>query len=112
MSEDDWLPIQYFDFWDFPRSFAVEYQGKLYLFDSYYDDVTNDYTQVFTVYQLPIELPHRLNSVERTQLENISREHLVHSSVEVGRILASQIHFDQSRRRFIHSAAFHELGIE
>lgn len=103
MSEDDWLPIKCFDFWDFPRSFAVEYQSKLYLFDSEYDDITNDYTHVFTVYQLPIE---------RTQLESISRTQLVQNAVEVGRLLTSQVRFDESRRRFMHSAAFHELRIE
>lgn len=61
MSENAWLPIVYRGFWDVPRAFSVEYQGKLYLFESLFDEDRDDFPDTFTVYHLPIALRDQLS---------------------------------------------------
>ena len=38
-----WANIQYRDFYDVPRIFVADYQGRLYLFDCPFDEALDDY---------------------------------------------------------------------
>ena len=103
MSENTWLPITYRDFYDIPHLIAVPYKGTLYLLDSPFDDDKDDYSDHFQVYRLPMELCE--------QLKALSWINLSQRGEEVGEIPVSHVKFDQSRRHFIQSDAFHELDI-
>ncbi|MBI3437578.1 MAG: hypothetical protein HY054_02795 [Proteobacteria bacterium] len=41
----EWLPIRYRDFWDLPRAFSVDYDGKTYFFDCPFNESIDDYQQ-------------------------------------------------------------------
>jgi hypothetical protein len=48
-----WATIKYREFWDVPRIFLVQHQGKLFLFDCPFDEATEDYPDQYRVYILP-----------------------------------------------------------
>ena len=50
---DRWLPIRYRDFWDVPRLIVVETEGRVLLLDSAFDDVLDEFSPEYTVYDLP-----------------------------------------------------------
>ena len=46
-------PINYRDFWDYPRIFFVEDGGRLYLFDCQFDGATEDYPDDYQIFRMP-----------------------------------------------------------
>ena len=48
MSEE-WNPIRYRDFYDFPRAFVVEHAGELLFFDCLFSDTLDDYGKEYVV---------------------------------------------------------------
>jgi hypothetical protein len=48
-----WADINYRGFWDIPRIFFVRFDDRLYLFDCQFDDVVEDYPDVYAVYEMP-----------------------------------------------------------
>ena len=50
---DNAVPIQYRDFYDVPRMFIVAHGGVTYLFDASFDEVLDDYPDIYTVSVLP-----------------------------------------------------------
>ena len=49
-----WLPIrQYRDFWDVPRMFLVDSDGRSMLFDCAFDEEREDFGDQYRVYLMP-----------------------------------------------------------
>ncbi len=98
-----WSAIQYRDFYDIPRAFVAERQGEWYFFDCPFDQDIDDYPDYFVVYRLARQLADRL--------EPMSWEALAGMGNLVGRVPASAIEFDQSKRRYINDRVFDLLPL-
>lgn len=45
----EWAPIQYREFYDYPRVLLVEFDGALHLLDAPFDEVADDYPQTYAI---------------------------------------------------------------
>lgn len=96
-----WSTIRYRDFYDVPRIFITTYNGELYLFDCPFDEQLDDYSDRYTVYQLP--------SLSEDELQ-CSWEHLAERAASVlGTIPVTQVKFDATKRNSIDTAVLEEL---
>lgn len=100
----NWLALRYRDFYDIPRAFVVEWQGKLYLFDSAFDVASDEYPDAYEVYQLPAELSDQVDYVSWTDL--------AHRGSRVGAVPTSAVEFDRSRRQLMNPAVFGLLVVD
>ncbi len=98
-----WLAIQYREFYDIPRAFVVERRAEWYFFDCPFDPETDDYPDYFAVYRLPRQLGDRF--------EAMSWEALAEIGDLVGRVPASAVEFDQSKRRCINDRVVEVLPL-
>lgn len=93
-----WLPLKYREYYDLPRAFVVEYRHALYFFDSRFDAETDEYSDYFDVYRLPMELANTL--------DQMSWEHLDLMGEVVGRVPTTAVHLDPSKRQFVDDGVF------
>jgi hypothetical protein len=97
----DFIPINYRDFYDFPRIFIVVDAGVTYLFDSSFDEASDDYSAFYTVCILP----------------PLTREELQGSWVSLsdravgylGHVPVTQVRFDESKRQSIDRASLQSV---
>jgi hypothetical protein len=106
LSSEGWLPVQYRDFYDVPRLVAVEHQGRVYLFDSPFDDDLDEYVDHYTIYRLPE------SAGTEVKLKDASWEGLVSAGEEIGRISVTDVEFDETRRERLHASVFRRLGVQ
>jgi len=98
---ETWLPIRYREFWDVPRSFLVRFRGRLFLFESLFDDALDDYPPRYKVHLMP--------DLAEDELKG-SWEHLSRRSVGwLGEVPVQSVKFDPTLRREIHADIFGSL---
>jgi len=97
MSEQ-WVPIRYRDFHDFPRAFVVERGGDLLFFDCRFSDVLDDYGNEYTVFRIKDELRDRIDHMPWTDLA-------AHSD-RIAVVPTKDVKFDETRRRAINTDVF------
>ncbi len=87
---NDWVPIQYRDFWDVPRIFLAEHHGMTLLFDCPFDELAEDYPTSYRVYEMP-----KLSVEELT-----GSWHRLHTKATrfLGEVPLSGVNFDPTRR--------------
>lgn len=96
-----WSTIRYRDFYDLPRIFITTHDGKQYLFDCPFDDELDDYSDRYSVYQLPAILEVELQG---------SWERLPERAVGLlGAVPVSEVQFDPTKRERINTAVLEEL---
>ena len=92
------VPIQYRGFWDIPRIFLARYLGRLFLFESRFDEVLEDHVDEFTVYELPIdgdaELPKDWTSLAERAVK------------QLGQVPVESVKFDASKRQAVDADVF------
>ncbi len=94
--------IRYFSFYDVPRTFIFERDGKIYLLECEFDDDLDNYPDQ---YELSIVQSDRMFS----QLENWkSIEPL--PKTPLGKVPVSSVHFDKSVRKFVDDDFLRELS--
>jgi len=98
MSENNWLPIHYRDFYDIPRAFVVEHEGRDYFFDCPFDDELDEYPAEYKVYRLP-------TAAVPTEAGQ-SWAHLSGVGQYLGRVATTQVPFDPSRRDAVSAKVF------
>jgi hypothetical protein len=92
------LPIQYRDFYDFPRAFIVEHAGRTYFFDCPFDGRLDEYPDSFQVYELD---PEFLRSGSTGSWEGLAAKGRL-----VGNVSTHRVIFDGTRRSAIDDAVF------
>lgn len=96
-----WSAIRYRDFYDVPRIFITTHNGEQYLFDCPFDEELDDYSDRYTVYQLP--------SLSEDELQG-SWVHLAERAASiVGTVPVVQVQFDTTKRNSIDTAVLEEL---
>jgi hypothetical protein len=97
----DWTAIRYRDFYDLPRLFLAEYEGRHYLFDCPFNEELDDYPDSYRVYQMP--------ALPESELQG-SWEHLPERAINfLGLVPVAQVQFDPTRRARINVAIFREV---
>jgi len=95
---EQWVPIRYRDFYDFPRAFMVERGGDLLFFDCPFRDAFDDYGEEYTVFCIKDELRDRAGQMPWTDL--------VGHSDRIGVVPTKAVKFDETRRRAINADVF------
>jgi hypothetical protein len=85
--------IKYFSFWDVPRTFAFERDGKVYVLTSYFDGTSDEYPDDYEVFV--ISGIGNLSAVNDWQ----SIELLPKTSL--GRVPVASVLFDKSHRKYV-----------
>lgn len=85
--------MKYRDFWDVPRSVAVEYHDRLLLFDCPFDDELDDYPDAYTVYSLDPSSSDKLNEASWECLPSLGKR--------MGTVSLTSLEFDESRRQAV-----------
>lgn len=94
----EWVPITYRDFWDVPRIFFANHDGRLYLFDCQFDEPGEDYPNEYQVFQMPV-----LTDADYAG----SWAGLWHKAVgKLGDVPIPAVRFDPSRRKAIGAEVF------
>ncbi len=106
MNETTWLPIQYREFYDVPRSIVVEYEGALYLFESALDDALDDYSEVYQVYRLPIVLRDQLNTWDTRSWIDLAL-----AGIHIGEVPVASVELDETKRAFLKASTFQRLEL-
>ena len=95
-----WVPIRYRDFYDLPRIFLAEHQGRTLLFDCPFDDVRDDYRDHYRVYELAsgVAVP-----------EEGSWHGLARAGRFLGEVPVAAVAFDPTRRAAVDDAVLTSL---
>ena len=96
-----WLPIKYREFYDIPRAFVVERGKALYFFDCPFDPDLDDYPEEYSVYRLPASIADQVDAMSWVDLGA--------RGDRIGRVPASSIRLDESRRGYIDDRVFELL---
>ena len=99
------VPFRYVEFYDVPRAIVLRYKGKLVLLDSPFDDELDDYSDSYSVYELP-------ESVEPS-LEKGSW--LFPESAKlacVGQIPVKAVRFDSTKRKALDPSVLDNIVFE
>jgi len=106
MNETFWLPIKYHEFYDVPRSIVVQHNNVLYLLESSFNDNTDEYSSVFKVYRLPIELWDQLDTLDMRSWNDLRL-----AGVYIGEVPVANVELDETKRAFLHKSTFQVLGL-
>ena len=88
------IPIrQYRDFWDVPRMFVVEADGRTLLFDCVFDEEVEDYADTYRVYLMP--------SLTERELEGSWAELATRALRSLATIPVASVRFDPTNRTFV-----------
>ena len=87
------IPINYRDFYDVPRMFIVVDAGVSYLFESSFEEASDEYSGFYTVSILP-PLSHEDLDGSWASLPDRAVGYL-------GQVPVSEVRFDQTRRQSI-----------
>ena len=97
----EWADIRYRDFYDLPRIFITNYQGRFYLFDCPFNDELDDYPDSYRVYQLP--------ALTEAELEG-SWEHLPELATSfLGVSPLTEVQFDPTKRERVNTVILSKL---
>ena len=88
------IPIEYGEFYDFPRQITFQLGGEWFFLSSAFDEERDDYPDVYEVYLLPFR------SEEEFQANPYYWRDLS-AAVHLGQIPISDIGLDETRRRSI-----------
>ena len=84
--------IKYFSFWDVPRTFVFERDGRLYLLTSEFDEEMDEYPNEYEVYVIP---DHKFSAVcDWNSVASLP-------TTRIGRVCISSVTFDSTRRKFV-----------
>lgn len=86
--------IRYREFYDVPRVFMVRHQGMQLLFDSRFNEATDEYSEAYEVFLLPSNISEETLSGSWESLTDLATKHL-------GTVPVSQVKFDPTMRREI-----------
>src|SRR5438270_8446037 len=97
-----WMAIrQYRDFWDVPRVFLVELDGRLVLFDCAFEEETEDYSDHYRVYLMP--------PVSDRELDGSWAELPARAIRSLGTVPVGIIRFDATKRAFVEAPSIHTI---
>lgn len=96
------IPIGYGGFWDVPRFILLRYGGKALLLVSLFDENLDEYSDEYSVCELP-------NETDRSELPRGSWIPDETPRSLVGRIPVSTVVFDPTKRNAINSACLDPL---
>lgn len=89
LADSVWLDIvEYRDFYDVPRTFVVRRKGVVYLFDSVFDEDSDEYSSEYQVYRL-----------QSTPEPGSNWSNLPAQGVYLGQVSVHHVTFDESKRR-------------
>ena len=97
-----WAAINYREFWDQPRIFFLTDGGRTYLFDCPFDDDQEDYPDEYRVYLLP--------SLTADELAGSWAGLFRRATAELGRVPASAVRFDPTKRQFVDASILDTLA--
>ncbi len=95
------VPIIYREFYDVPRVFIVKYKQHVFLFESVFDEKTDDYSEDYDVYLMPELAEEEISG----SWEKINSK----ATRKIGKILVSAVEFDITRRRNVKVTVLEEL---
>jgi len=98
-----WIPIRYRDFHDVPRAIVAEHDGSTIFLDCPFDDLADEYPDVYRVY--------RLDPARATGLGERSWVDLANDGRLIGEIPVDRVRFDATKRAAIDDAVFGMIGI-
>ncbi len=90
-----WLPIEYREFHDIPRTFVVNDGTGSYFFDCSFSDELDEYPDEFIVYKLHEKVSHSGSTFPWNELHKYGKR--------VGSIRIESVIFDKSKRKSIRS---------
>jgi hypothetical protein len=96
-----WADIKYRDFWDFPRIFLVEHEGRTFLFDNRFDEISEDYTDAYEVFELP--------ALTIQEIEGDWRTLSTKATARLGTVKLDAVRFDPTRRHQVDVAVLEQL---
>lgn len=96
-----WLSINYREFFDVPRIFLTQFEGRTYLFDCPFDDTLDDYPDTYSVYELP-DLAEAQRTGSWAHLRDMA-------TAVVGSISVASVRFDSTKRHRIDDAVFNQF---
>ena len=88
-----WCPIEYYEFYDVPRLFVVEWYGRRIVFDCPFDEGLDDYPSQYAVYSSPRQLE---GTPDRAWILGL----LVNQKPD-GQVPVKSVVFDESRRKMM-----------
>ena len=95
-----WVPIRYRDFYDVPRVFVANHEGRTLVFDCPFDAVRDDYRDHFRVYELAsgVAVP-----------EDGSWHELAEAGRFLGEVPITAVTFDPTRRAAVDATVLTSL---
>jgi hypothetical protein len=96
------IPFRYGGFWDVPRSILLRYREMTLLLRSPFDEKTDEYPNVYSVYQVPDAISQSVLGGDWALLEGAELRF-------VGEIPISKVAFDPTKRRTLDSSCFEHL---
>ena len=97
-----WAAIDYRDFWTVPHIFFTEVDGRLYLFDSQFDDEVKDFRTDYRVFAMPPLTAEELAGSWAELYQKATRE--------LGTVPVNHVRFDPTRRAFVDAAILEEVA--
>lgn len=95
------IPIQYGEFYDFPRQIEFQYKGKWYFLRSEFDEEKDDYNDYYHVYLFPFRSEEEIKANPCYWMK-LGREHYL------GQIPIADLGLDETRRRSMDADALEE----
>jgi hypothetical protein len=89
------IDITYREFYDIPRTIYFTFGEHNYFLECLFDDKKDDYSDYYTIYEMPDLSPEELNG----SWENLPNR----ACSEIGKIKTNEIEFDQTLRKSINS---------
>ena len=99
------VPFRYVEFYDVPRAIVLRYKGKLLLLDSPFDDKLDDYSDSYSVYELPESVEPSLAEGSWLFLESARL-------ACVGQIPVKAVRFDSTRRKALDPSVLDNIVFE
>ena len=100
--EQEWLPIRYWNYWDFARSFSVEREGKVFVFDTPFLEEEDEWANYFDVYEIG-EL--MAGEEPKDFWLNTAHDQMKRWSIPVCDVV-----LDKTRKSLIHQSIFEQVG--
>jgi hypothetical protein len=97
------IPFRYGGYWDVPRYLLLRYRGKTLLLQSPFDDTSDEYPDVYSVYEVPDTISQSVLEGDWTLLEGADLR-------LVGEIPISTVIFDPTKRRTLDSSCLDPLS--
>lgn len=93
-----WLPIRYWNCWDFARSFSVVWEGNVFVFDMPFLEEEDEWAGYFDVSEIG-----KVTEISETMVRK------VRDPIKSWRIPVSSVTLDTTRKSFLDPAIFSTL---